>query len=245
MSSIEYHNQRLSKFLAYAGIASRRNSEKLIIKGRISVNGVTVIDPATKVSKKDVICLNGNLIKHQTDEARIWLYHKPVGEICSNSDPFGKRTVFDSFPPDLGKVCLVGRLDYNSEGLLLLTNKGFIKRYLELPRNRITRTYRVKVLGRNLNNSTLKPIREGVTISGISYRPMIVRMISKIEKTSWLEISLTEGKNREIRIVLGEIGLKVVKLIRVKYGNFFLGKIRSGQVKEVVIPIELVQNMEN
>ena len=101
------------------------------------------------------------------------------------------------------------------------------------------------MLGPNLNNSTLKPLRDGVTISGISYGPMIVRIISKIEKTSWLEISLTEGKNREIRIVLGEIGLKVVKLIRVKYGNFFLGKIRSGQVKEVVIPTELVQNMEN
>ena len=244
MSQKEHYNERLSKFLAYAGIASRRNAEKLIMKGRVSVNGLIVMDPATKVSARDTISFNGSRVKHESIKSRIWLYHKLVGEICTDSDPFGKRTVFDSFPKGLGKVCLVGRLDYKSEGLLLLTNKGFIKRYLELPRNQVIRTYKVKVWGRNLNDRIFNPMREGVTVSGIHYAPMVVDILSIGVKTGWLKISITEGKNREIRRVLESIGLNVSKLIRTRYGNFYLGKLERGKVREVVIPNSLIRKLE-
>ncbi len=244
MSQKEHHNQRLSKFLAYAGIASRRNSEKLITEGRVSVNGMIVLNPATKVSESDTIFYNGCPVKHEFIKSRIWLYHKLVGEICSDSDPFGKRTVFDSFPKSLGKVCLVGRLDYKSEGLLLLTNKGFIKRYLELPRNQVVRTYRVKVWGQNLNDDTIEPIRKGTTVSGIHYAPMTIDILTKGLKTGWLEVSLTEGKNREIRKVLESIGLNVSKLIRIRHGDFFLGKLGRGKIKEVLIPNSLSRSLD-
>ncbi len=238
MSSEEDQNQRLSKFLAYAGIASRRNSEKLILKGRVSVNGSIVIDPGTKVSTEDDIFCDGRAVSHELEKPRIWLYHKPVGEICSDFDPFGKRTVFESFPNTLGRVCLVGRLDYNSEGLLLLTNKGFIKRYLELPSNKIVRTYEVKVWGK-VGDSNLEPIRSGITVGGVNYAPMIIDYIFKGKGNKWLKISITEGKNREIRKVLGKIGLKVSKLKRVSYGNFRLGKLKPGHVKEVGVAEDL------
>ncbi|MFL2790225.1 MAG: pseudouridine synthase [Paracoccaceae bacterium] len=237
-------NQRLSKFLAYAGIASRRNSEKLILAGRITVNGLVVTNLATKVSEEDYICFDKIHLKHQLQEPKIWIYHKPVGEICSDFDPSGKRTVFNSFPDSLGRVCLVGRLDYNSEGLLVLTNKGFIKRYLELPKNRVKRTYAVKVWGKALNNEVLEPLREGVKVSGITYAPMIVNLGPKGVKGKWLEITLTEGKNREIRKALEKIGLQVSKLKRIKYGYFTLEKLFPGQIKEVRIPKALSKDIE-
>mgnify|MGYP003952350045 CR=1 FL=1 len=240
----ECHLQRLSKFLAYAGIASRRNSEKLIITGRVSVNGVIVINPATKVSNSDAIFFDGYLIKNELINPRMWIYHKPVGELCSDHDPYGKRKVFDSFPKNIGKVCLVGRLDYNSEGLLLLTNKGFIKRYLELPRNQVTRTYKVKVWGYNLIDRNLEPLRAGMTVSGINYAPMNIDLLSTREKISWLQISLSEGKNREIRRVLEKIGLRVSKLIRIKYGNFSLGTLKCRQTREISIPKALIKKIE-
>ena len=244
MDSNKYSHQRLSKFLAYAGIASRRNSEKLILSGRISVNGLVVTNLATKVSEADYICFDNTYIKHQLEQPRIWIYHKTVGEICSDSDPSGKKTVFDSFPGSLGKVCLVGRLDYNSEGLLVLTNKGFIKRYLELPRNGVKRTYAVKVWGKHLTYNAFEPLREGISVSGINYAPMAVEFLEKGGKTKWLEITLTEGKNREIRRALEQIGFRVSKLKRIKYGYFSLKKLLPGQIKEVLIPKALTKEIE-
>jgi 23S rRNA pseudouridine2605 synthase len=237
-------HQRLSKFLAYAGIASRRNSEKLILDGRISVNGLVVTDLATKVSEADHVRFDDTHIKHQQEQPRIWIYHKPIGEICSDSDPSGKKTVFDSFPGSLGKVCLVGRLDYNSEGLLVITNKGFIKRYLELPRNGVKRTYAVKVWGKPLTYDALEPLREGIRVSGINYAPMTVEFLVKGVETKWLEITLSEGKNREIRKALEKIGFKVSKLKRIKYGYFSLQKLLPGQMKEVCIPKALIKELE-
>ena len=244
MDPNKHSHQRLSKFLAYAGIASRRNSEKLILDARISVNGLVVTNVATKVSEADHICFDNTPINHQLEQPRIWIYYKPVGEICSDSDPSGKKTVFDSFPGSLGKVCLVGRLDYNSEGLLVITNKGFIKRYLELPRNGVNRTYAVKVWGKPLTYDALEPLRKGIRVSGINYAPMRVEFLVKGVKTKWLEISLTEGKNREIRRALEEIGFKVSKLKRIQYGYFSLQKLLPGQLKEVCIPKALSKEIE-
>ena len=244
MDPNKYSHQRLSKFLAYAGIASRRNSEKLILDGRVSVNGLVVTNVATKVSEADHICFDNTHISNQLEQSRIWIYHKPVGEICSDSDPSGKKTVFDSFPAGLGKVCLVGRLDYNSEGLLVLTNKGSIKRYLELPRNGVKRTYAVKVWGKPMTYDALEPLREGIRVSGINYAPMTVEFLVKGGKTKWLEITLTEGKNREIRRALEKIGFKVSRLKRIKYGYFSLQKLLPGQMKEVLIPKALSKELE-
>ena len=244
MDPNKHSHQRLSKFLAYAGIASRRNSEKLILGGRISVNGLVVTNVATKVSETDHICFDQVNISNQPQQPRIWIYHKPVGEICSDSDPSGKKTVFDSFPESLGKVCLVGRLDYNSEGLLVITNKGFIKRYLELPRNGVKRTYAVKVWGKPMTYDALEPLREGIRVSGINYAPMTVEFLVKGVKNKWLEITLTEGKNREIRRALEKIGFQVSRLKRIKYGYFSLQKLLPGQLKEVLIPKALSKELE-
>ena len=164
MSKRNDYYQRLSKFLAYSGVASRRQSETLILSGKITVNGVTVTSLTLKVTEKDIICYNGKRILNNL-KPRIWIYNKPVGELCSDFDPSGKKTVFESIPKNIGKICLVGRLDLNSEGLLLLTNKGYIKRYLELPKNKIIRAYLVKAWGRELTKKNLEEISSGIEIS--------------------------------------------------------------------------------
>ena len=233
--------QRLSKFLAYSGIASRRKSEDLIVSGKISVNGVIVTNLAQKVTQNDIIIYNGKRVKNKS-KPKIWIYHKPTGEICSDFDPSGKKTIFDSLPKNLGKICLVGRLDFNSEGLLLLTNKGYIKRYLELPKNKIIREYSVKTWGGELTLKNLAEIREGVNISQFQYAPMEIKLISQNKKNRLYNIKLTEGKNREIRIILGYFGLKVKKLIRVSYGEFYLKNQKVGKVLEVPIPKLLLKN---
>ena len=234
-----YH--RLSKFLAYAGIASRRHSESLIKSGQISVNGVIVTTPSQKVSSNDIIRYNGNKVVNKS-KPRMWIYHKPVGELCSDFDPSGKRTVFDSFPKKIGKVNLVGRLDLNSEGLLLLTNKGYIKRYLELPKNKIIRKYLVKTWGSDLNTKNITEISNGIVISEFKYAPMKIEVVSKNRNNNWYSIKLIEGKNREIRKILGYFGLKVKKLIRIGYGEFYLKNQKVREVLEVPIPKSLLYN---
>ena len=234
-----YH--RLSKFLAYSGIASRRQSESLILSGKISVNGVVVTSVSQKVSSIDIVHYNGKKVLYKS-KPRMWIYHKPVGELCSDFDPSGKRTVFDSFPKKMGKVNLVGRLDLNSEGLLLLTNKGYIKRYLELPKNKIIRTYLVKTWGRDLNTKNIEEMSKGVEISEFKYAPLIIETVSKNKNNNWYNIKLIEGKNREIRKILGYFGLKVKKLIRIGYGEFFLKNLKVSDVLEVPIPKSLLSN---
>ena len=236
----EYYH-RLSKFLAYSGVASRRQSETLIISGQISVNGVIVTTPSQKVSSKDVICFNGKKVTNKS-KPKMWIYHKPVGELCSDFDPSGKRTIFDSLPKKMGKVSLVGRLDFNSEGLLLLTNKGYIKRYLELPKNKIIRTYLVKTWGRDLNTKNIKEMSSGIEISEFKYAPMKIEFISKNKNNNWYRIQLIEGKNREIRKILGYFGLKVKKLIRIGFGEFYLKNLKVREVLEVPIPKVLLLN---
>lgn len=234
-----YH--RLSKFLAYSGISSRRQSESLITSGQISVNGIVVTSVSQKVSSKDVVRYNGKKILYKS-KPRMWIYHKPVGELCSDFDPSGKKTVFDSFPKKIGKVNLVGRLDLNSEGLLLLTNKGYIKRYLELPKNKIIRTYLVKTWGRDLNTKNIEEMSRGVEISEFKYAPLKIEIVSKNNNNNWYNIKLIEGKNREIRKILGYFGLKVKKLIRIGYGEFFLKNQKVREVIEIPIPKSLLYN---
>ena len=237
-----YH--RLSKFLAYSGISSRRQSESLITSGQISVNGIVVTSVSQKVSPKDVVRYNGKKILYKS-KPRMWIYHKPVGELCSDFDPSGKKTVFDSLPKNLERVCLVGRLDLNSEGLLLLTNKGYIKRYLELPKNKIIRTYLVKTWGRELSTKNINIISSGIEISEFKYAPMKIELVSKNKNNKWYKIKLIEGKNREIRNVLGYFGLKVKKLIRISYGDFFLNNLKVCEVLEVSIPNSLLNSAKN
>ena len=234
-------DQRLSKYLAYAGIASRRKSEKFISEGRVSVNEEIVTSLSFKVSLNDKVSFNGRLVKLHKIRPRIWLYHKPVGEICSDHDPFGKRTVFHSFPNDLGRVVLVGRLDFKSEGLLLLTNNGKLKRHLELPKNGFLRTYLVSISGDNLTENLLEPARSGLIISGIKYAPMSIKILSQSESLSWLEIIISEGKNREIRRVLRRLGLNIKRLKRIKYGPFSLGKLKPRKIKELDVPSSLLE----
>ncbi len=233
--------QRLSKFLAYSGIASRRRSEYLITSGQISVNGRVVISPAQKVSSQDIILFKGKRVNNRS-KPRMWIYHKPVGELCSDFDPSGKKTIFDSLPQNMGRICMVGRLDLNSEGLLLLTNKGYLKRYLELPKNNISRSYFVKAWGRELNIENLNVIRKGIEISKIQYAPMRIDLVSNNKNKYCYNIKLTEGKNREIRNILGHFGLKVKKLIRTSYGDFFLKNQKIREVLEVSIPESLLNN---
>ena len=240
MFSQSNYYQRLSKFLAYSGVASRRQSEILIKSGQISVNGITVTNLAQKVSPQDIIHFNGKRVS-KFPRPRMWIYHKPVGELCSNFDPSGKRTVFESFPA-LGKISLIGRLDFNSEGLLLLTNKGYLKRYMELPKNKINRTYLVKTWGKELTSENLNEIRQGIKILKFQYANIGINWVSKNKNYNWYKIKLYEGKNREIRKILRYFGLEVKKLIRISYDCFELRNIKEREILEVKIPDNLLNN---
>ncbi|SLN58979.1 Ribosomal large subunit pseudouridine synthase B [Aquimixticola soesokkakensis] len=222
---------RIAKVLARHGIASRRDAEKIISEGRVSVNGAVITSPALNVQAKDNIVVDGKLLG-TPDVARLWLYHKPTGLVTSARDEKGRETVFDALPADLPRVMSVGRLDLNSEGLLLLTNDGDLKRRLELPSTGWLRKYRVRVKG-NPSDADLEPLRQGVTIEGERFQPMTVSLDRHQGANAWLTISIREGKNREIRRALESIGVTVNRLLRVSYGPFRLGELREGEVEEV------------
>jgi 23S rRNA pseudouridine2605 synthase len=224
---------RLNKTLADAGVASRRGAEILIAQGRVQVNGVVADTPALQISADDMVTVDGQAIA-RAEKVRLWRYYKPVGLVCTHSDPEGRPTVFSALPEHLGRVISVGRLDVTSEGLLLLTNSGDLARQMELPASGLKRTYRVRVFGKP-TEGTLKAIRAGVTIDGVEYRPAEVVTEGKGENTSrnvWLTMSLTEGKNREIRRIFEYFGHPVSRLIRVSYGQYQLGDMAVGEVRE-------------
>ena len=223
--------ERIAKFLARCGVASRREAENLIKQGRIVVNGEEVLSPAFLVEGDEVILFDGEKVK-QKDKTRLWVYYKPVGLVTSHKDEKNRETVFNNLPTGLPRVISVGRLDLNSEGLLLLTNDGELSRQLELPQNAWSRRYRVKVHG-FLNEKRLKEIEKGVMIDGVEYAPCRVAVDSKQATNAWLTISLNEGKNREIRKLMAFIDLDVARLIRVAYGPFQLGNLKPGEVREV------------
>jgi 23S rRNA pseudouridine2605 synthase len=223
--------ERIAKVIARAGVASRRGAEDLIAKGAVSVNGKPIDSPALNVTERDKITVNGAPLA-AAEPARLWLYHKPSGLVTTTSDEKGRETIFDHLPDDLPRVMTVGRLDLNSEGLLLLTNDGAIKRQLELPQTGWLRRYRVRVNGRP-EDKDLIPLREGITVDGEAFQPMIVTIDRQQGANAWLTVGLREGKNREIRRAMSNIGFTVNRLIRVSYGPFQLGQLKPGAVEEV------------
>ena len=231
MTSKVNPGDRIAKILSRKGIASRRGAEKLILEGRVKVNGIIIDSPALNLTDKDMIMVDGNLVGEQ-EPTRIWRYHKPLNLITSTKDDKGRTTVFESLPKSMPKVMSVGRLDINSEGLLLLTNDGALKRILELPSTGWIRKYRVRVQGRP-TEYTFKRLRTGMTVGADIFRPMEVIIDRQQGANAWLTIGLREGKNREIRRALEEIGLRVSRLIRISYGPFQLLELRPGEVDEV------------
>ncbi len=222
---------RIAKTLARHGVASRREAERMIAAGRVAVNGKTIDSPALNVTEKDRITVDGQPLAEQ-EPPRLWLYHKPAGLVTTTSDEKGRPTVFDDLPEDLPRVMSIGRLDLNSEGLLLLTNDGEIKRKLELPSTGWLRRYRVRVHGKP-EDRAFDPLRQGLEIDGEKFRPMTVTLDRQQGVNAWITVSLREGKNREIRRAMEAIGLPVSRLIRISYGPFQLGDLKQGAVEEV------------
>jgi 23S rRNA pseudouridine2605 synthase len=223
--------ERLAKRIARAGVCSRRDAEVLIAQGVVKVNGVKITSPATNVSESDTIEVRGKALDKK-EETRLWLYHKPKERITTHKDEKGRRTVFESMPEGMPRVISVGRLDYNSEGLLLLTNDGELARLLELPTTGWIRRYRVRVFG-TPNADVIARLGRGITIDGVKYKGADVVVESASGSNAWLSVSLKEGKNREIRKLFEHFGHPVSRLLRVSYGPFLLGKLTPGQVKEV------------
>lgn len=222
---------RIAKVLSRRGVASRRVAETMIAEGRIAVNGKVITSPALNVTDKDRIAVDGKPLA-EAAPSRLWLYHKPLGLVTTEKDEKGRPTVFGALPSELGRVMSIGRLDLNSEGLLLLTNDGEIKRRLELPSTGWLRKYRVRVNGVP-GDVTLAPLRDGLTIDGEHFQPMEITVDRQTGANAWLTIGIREGKNREIRRAMDAVGLTVNRLIRISYGPFRLGELKAGAVEEV------------
>ncbi|QCI79080.1 rRNA pseudouridine synthase [Hankyongella ginsenosidimutans] len=222
--------QRIAKLLARAGIGSRRDVERFIAEGRIALNGKTVLTPATLLATTDGITFDGQPVR-AAEPTRLWFLHKPAGCVTTARDPQGRKTVFDLLPAQAPRMVSVGRLDFTTEGLLLLTNDGELKRWLELPVNAVERRYRVRVRG-TVTQAMLEALAEGVTIEGIRYGSIIADIEHKSGLTSWVSVVLTEGKNREIRRVMEYLGVGVSRLIRTGYGPFDLNDLPPGALVE-------------
>lgn len=227
----ERPGERIAKAIARAGLCSRREAERWVEDGRISVNGVKLDSPAFNVTPHDKISVDGRPVD-APEAPRLWRYHKPEGLVTTHADPQGRETVFEHLPEDLPRVISVGRLDLSSEGLLLLTNDGGLARSLELPSTGWLRRYRVRAYGR-VSQAELAQLAEGITVDGITYGPVEAVLDRAETSNAWITVAIREGKNREVRRVLEAIGLKVNRLIRVSYGPFQLGKMPPGSVEEV------------
>ena len=223
--------ERVAKVIARAGICSRREAERYIEQGRVSVNGKVLTSPAVVVTQEDKIIVDKKALPVK-ERTRVWRYYKPVGLITSHKDPQGRPTVFDSLPDSLPRVISVGRLDLNSEGLLLLTNDGELARRIELPSTAWVRRYRVRIHG-EMTADIAGKLAQGVVVEGIRYAPAQVVIDKKQGTNTWLTVSLKEGKNREIRKLMEAFGFKVTRLIRISYGPFQLGALPKGGIEEV------------
>jgi len=241
--------ERVAKLLARSGIGSRRDVERLIAEGRIALNGQTLTTPAVKVEPGDILTFDGEVVA-EPEAARLFRYHKPVGLVTSHKDPAGRPTVFAALPEGLPRLISVGRLDLNSEGLLLLTNDGGLARALEMPSAAVVRRYRVRAHGRT-TQERLDRLKDGITVEGVRYGPIEAKLDKAKEGPQganlWLTVTLHEGKNREVRRVLETLGLKVNRLIRLAYGPFALGTLGAGDIEEVgprVIREQLAEHIE-
>lgn len=223
--------ERIAKVMARAGVASRRDSEAMIAEGRVSVNGTVLDSPALDVKPTDIVLIDGEPLPAR-ERTRLWLYHKPRGVVTTNFDPEGRPTVFDVLPEDLPRVLTIGRLDINTEGLLLLTNDGGLARVLELPETGWLRRYRVRAFG-EVTQDRLDTVKDGVTIDDVQYGPVIARFERQQGFNTWLTVDLREGKNREVKTVLEHLGLTVNRLIRISFGPFQLGELEEGEVDEI------------
>src|SRR5262249_19342307 len=223
--------ERIAKAIARAGLCSRREAESWIAAGRVAVNGEVVASPARNVTPADRISVDGQPLPSR-ERTRLFLYHKPRGLLTSHADPAGRPTIFSAFPKGLPRLISVGRLDINTEGLLLLTNDGSLARVLELPATGWLRRYRVRAHGR-VTPEQLARLTAGITIDGIRYGPIEATLDRAQGSNVWLTFAIREGKNREVKNVLGHLGLKVNRLIRVSFGPFQLGELAPGEVVEV------------
>jgi 23S rRNA pseudouridine2605 synthase len=238
---VEAAGERVAKALARAGVASRREVERLIAEGRVALNGEVLTTPAVKVGPKDILTVNGEVVS-DAEPTRLWRYHKPAGLVTTHTDPKGRATVFENLPEGLPRVISIGRLDLSSEGLLLLTNDGGLARALELPSTGLMRRYRARAYGQT-TQAKLDKLMTGVTVEGVVYGPIEAHLDKAQHRAAdpekkgpanlWITVALTEGKNREVRRVLESIGLKVNRLIRLAYGPFALGTLAVGSAEEV------------
>lgn len=228
--------ERIAKVMARAGLCSRREAETWIYEGRVSVDGTILDSPAFCVTPENHITVDGKSLPKKAP-SRLWLYYKPKGLVTSHKDELGRPTLFDALPKGLPRVISIGRLDLNSEGLILLTNDGELARHLELPSTGWVRTYRVRVYG-HVDSQTLKNLKKGITVEGIHYGAITATLERQQGDNAWLLVSLKEGKNREIRRVFEHLGWPVNRLIRTHYGPYELGTLKPGEVKAVALPLE-------
>lgn len=222
---------RIAKLLARAGVASRREVERMIGEGRVALNGKVLETPATLLRDLTGVTVDGRPIG-EPEAARLFAYHKPTGLLTAARDPAGRPTIYDKLPPALPRVMPVGRLDMNTEGLLLLTNDGELKRLMELPKTGIERTYRARAFG-DISQQQLEELIEGIEIEGMRYGKIDANLERRTGRNQWIEMTLTEGKNREVRKVLEHLGLQVSRLIRTRYGPFTVGDLQAGDVSEI------------
>ena len=222
---------RIAKALARAGLCSRREAERWIAEGRVSVNGQVLTSPARDVSPVDRILVDGNPLP-SPEPPRLWRYHKPKGLVTTHADPQGRPTVFDALPEHLPRVISIGRLDFNTEGLLLLTNDGALARHLELPATGWMRRYRVRAHG-VVTQEALDRLKQGVEIEGVRYGPIEATLDKPQGTNVWLTLGLREGKNREVRKILESLALTVNRLIRISFGPFQLLDLQPGAVEPV------------
>lgn len=227
----EFEGERIAKVIARAGLCSRRDAERLIGEGRVKLNGTVLTTAATNVTRTDVVLVD-NLPLPEKEETRLWRYHKPSGLVVSNRDPEGRPTVFEKLRQQLPRVLSIGRLDINTEGLLLLTNDGELARFLELPATGWIRRYRVRAFGR-IDEAALKKLERGVEIEGVRYGPIEATVERAQGDNTWLTIAIREGKNREVKRICEHLGLQVNRLIRTAFGPFQLGELARGGIEEV------------
>ena len=236
---MEKESNRIAKIIARSGICSRRDAERKILAGEVSVNGKIIESPALNVSNDDVITVNGKQIA-KPDETKLFIYYKPVGLITSHKDGQGRKTVFESIPNKYGRLVSIGRLDLNSEGLLLLTNDGEFQRFMESPTNEFERVYRVRIRG-IITKDDIQKLKNGIVIDGIKYKRIEVIPEKNQTSNSWVIVKLHEGKNREIRRTMENLGYQVNRLIRISYAGLELRSLKPGEIYETKIPKKILE----